>query len=432
MNTRTRFKLPSLHVLAAGLTLFIISGTNFAAVDAPYEVGTWANFCQGAVSHTFDDNTAGQTSTAQPLFDEKKFHMTLFTVSSSMNPNWTNLKKAFEKGHEIASHSVTHGGTMPDAECPTSQKAIQQNVPGEKCITIAYPNCNIPNPQTELKKCYVAGRICDNQIASKTPADFYRVVSMMGGTAGTNTASGFNSKADEAATKGGWLVWCHHGVGNDGHGYSNTATDALKGNITYLDQNRAKIWTAAFGEVARYIKERDAASVTKKDSTDNGITISVTDNLPDSIYNYPLSIRRPLPSGWTTAVVTQKGKAVDDSIITVNSKQYVMFQAIPDGGDVVISKSGTAVIHRSSTRIDDGIAPVTRQKSTLIIDARRFNGEGTTVTLFDLTGKVLSRYALHAGETSVELSPIGITTTAFIATIRGNGTTWSGMFMPQM
>ena len=40
--------------------------------------------------------------------------------------------------------------------------------------------------------------------------------------------------------------------------------------------------------------------------------------------------------GVTTAVVTQKGNAVEDSIVTVNSKRYVMFKAVPDGGDVLI------------------------------------------------------------------------------------------------
>jgi len=402
-----------------------------AAVDAPYEVGAWGNFAQGAVSHTFDDNTAGQTSTAQPLFDAQGFHMTLFTVTQSMNPNWNNLVKAFEKGHEIASHSVTHAGTMPDAECPTSQKTIWQKVAGEKCVTIAYPNCNIPNPQTELKKCYIAGRICDGQIASKTPSDFYRVGAIMAGSAGTNTASGFNSKADEAATKGGWLVWCHHGVGNDGHGYSNTNTDALKSNLEYLATNRNKIWTESFGNVARYIKERDAASVTKKDSTDKGITLSVTDNLPDSTYNYPLSIRRPLPTGWTKVVVKQGAKEVEDTIVTVNSKQYVMFKAVPDGGDILIS-NGDIVAVGTERRAFGTSALVTRQNFTLTLNRDYFDGNKVVVTFFSISGKVIGRRVLGKSESGIDLRDQHLTKSSFIVKVADGKKTCSDLFMPQM
>lgn len=151
---RNRFTALSL-LLSSAVTISVT-----AEVETPFNVCTWENNCKAAVSHTFDDNTAGQTGAGQEAFDAKGFKMTLFTVTGSMNPNWTKLNDAFAKGHEIASHSVLHGGTMPDNECPTSQSTIREQVPGEKCITIAYPNCNIPNPQTQLKMCYIAGRVC--------------------------------------------------------------------------------------------------------------------------------------------------------------------------------------------------------------------------------------------------------------------------------
>lgn len=161
-----------------------------AAPVAEYEIGKWADFCQGAVSHTFDDNTAHQTDSGQALFDAKGFHMTLFVITGQVT-DWAKYKAAFAKGHEIASHSVTHPGTMPDAESAPSQAAIKKSVPGEMCASIAYPNCNIPTPTTtSLKKCYIAGRVCDGQVGPKTPVDFWRVSCKMAGTGGSNTYSG--------------------------------------------------------------------------------------------------------------------------------------------------------------------------------------------------------------------------------------------------
>lgn len=428
MNKNRLFEVAALFSAASVFSVF-------GAVETPYEVGSWANFCQGAVSHTFDDNTGGQTSVAQPIFDAKGFHMTLFTVTGSMNPNWSNLNKAFAKGHEIASHSVTHPQTMSDNECGTSQTTIKQKVAGEPCITVAYPNCNIPNPQTQLKQCYIAGRICDSQIASKTPADFYRISAIMAGSAGVNTTNGFNDKANQAATNGGWLVWCHHGVGNDGHGYSNTATAALQGNIDFLYENRGKIWTETFGNVARYIKERTAASVTQKSSDDHSFTISVTDNLVDSIFNYPLTIRRPLPDGWVEGdvIVTQDGEEVEDTVVTVSGKKYIMFKAIPDGGDVIISDGANAVL-RGSSRIGNGFqSPViVRQNSMLMIDHNQFNGSELTVTICNLNGRVLSRYTLAQGRSSITLPMDKISQSAFIAKISGGGKTYIETIMPQM
>ncbi|HEX3019029.1 MAG TPA: polysaccharide deacetylase family protein [Chitinispirillaceae bacterium] len=417
------------RIIASALLLssaVVISVT--AAVEAPFTVCTWENDCKAAVSHTFDDNTAGQTGAGQQAFDAKGFKMTLFTVTGSMNPNWNNLKNAFEKGHEIASHSVSHGGTMSDNECPTSQSTIKEKVPGEKCITVAYPNCNIPNPQTQLQKCYIAGRICDGQIANKSPSDFYRIGAIMAGSAGTNSTSGFNSKADEAASKNGWLVWCHHGVGNDGHGYSNTNLDALKGNLDYLDNNRSKFWTATFGSVARYIKERNAASLAVKTTAANSITISLTDNLVDSVYDYPLTIRRPLPDGWTDAVVTQGTEEVDDTILTVDGTKIIQFKAVPDGGDIVI-ESGTMVKNRALKSANSNL--LTFNNSTLSIDAAQFSGSTIAVSLFDLKGKLFAKYSVNKSASRVSVPLGAFSNSLFVAKITDGNVTVVSRCMQQ-
>jgi hypothetical protein len=54
-----------------------------AAGEPSFEVGTWGNFCRGAFTHTFDDNTPNQTKIAQPLFDARGFHITLFAITGS-------------------------------------------------------------------------------------------------------------------------------------------------------------------------------------------------------------------------------------------------------------------------------------------------------------------------------------------------------------
>lgn len=417
------------------IALFVLSQTLlfsvFAVVEQPFEVGTWAHFCKGAVTHTFDDNTQGQTTIAQPLFDAKNFHMTLFTVTGSMNPLWSNLKNAFAKGHEIASHSVTHPGTMSDAECPTSQKTIKQQIAGEMCVTIAYPNCNIPTTQTELKKSYIGGRICNGQIVNKSPSDFYRIGSIISGSAGINTVDALNSKANDAVSQNGWCVYLHHGVGNDGHGYSNTPTSVFQGNLDYLDQNRDKIWTESFGNVIRYIKERDAVSLSIKSSDNSSIVVTITDNLPDSIFNYPLSFRRPLPTNWTDPVITQKGVAVKDTIVTVNNSKYVMFEAVPDGGDVEIRSQAVAVLSYDSP-LSGRSAVLAQRNASLLIDHRQFSSTELSVTFFTVTGRTIAQYNLSNGESRIALPLTKMNRSACIVTITGSGKTFTKTFIPPM
>ena len=89
----------------------------------------------------------------------------------------------------------------------------------------------------------------------------------------------------------------------------------------------------------RYIKERNAVNVAESSNTGDSITLQVTDTLDNTIYNYPLTIRRPLPAGWLAVKVSQNGLPVNASIMKVNSVKYVMFDVVPNGGDVVLSKT---------------------------------------------------------------------------------------------
>lgn len=413
-------KLVNSAVLMSSALIFSSS----AAVEEPFEIGTWGNFCKGAISHTFDDyptsSTNQQVASGQAAFDEKGLPMTLFVLPSSCNDgNWNSLKAAFEKGHEIASHNNEHNSN-PSGLKP-SQNTIKSKVPGEMCVSIAYPDCNTPGDAAVLQT-YIAGRNCNGQVNPKSPSKFAQIGSKMFGTCGgcPNSADDLNSFADQAANSNGWAVTCHHGIGSDGHSWAVTNLDAMKQHLDYLDKNRDKIWCETFGNVARYIKERDAASLTVESSEQNSITVKLTDNLPDTIYNYPLSIRCPLPEGWTTAMVTQDGEEVEDSILTVYSKEYLMFKAVPDGGDILI-QSGTMV--RNLASVSATSKPILLNKSGLSIDANQFSGSTIAVSLFDLRGKLFAKYSLNRSSSVLTIPVSALTSSAFVVKVTDGNTT---------
>ncbi len=315
-------------------------------VDQPYEIGTWHDFRKAAVSFTFDDNCPNQYSVAIPMFNEFHFKFTLFTVTGSSwvwPADWHALQNAAAEGHEIGSHTVTHRSfadiddSQEAVELRDSQNQINTNIPSQKCITIAYPS-NIPGNKSICRQYYIAARSGSNAIESSTPPDIMTIGSFNCGTLGpVKTSDDFISMTRSAIGPTGWCVYMLHGIDNDG-GWSPVTTDVLRQTLQYFNQNRNYYWVETFGHVVLYIQERDAASVKERSVEENRISLQVTDPLDNDIFNHSISIRRPLPQGWTSASVTQNGQTVDAKIIQADNVRYVQFDAVPDNGEVVISK----------------------------------------------------------------------------------------------
>jgi peptidoglycan-N-acetylglucosamine deacetylase len=312
-------------------------------VDSPYEVGTWSGFKPGAVSFTFDDGCLNQLAVALPMFNQYGYKMTLFTVIN-WGPNWTALQTAASNGHEIASHTMSHADfsttteTGQNTELKNSQDAINGHIGGQHCITIAYPNCHLGNTAL-CNQYYMAARGCSGVVEASTPSNFMNISSIVCGTQGSvKTALDFKAKADAAVASRGWVVFLIHGIDNDG-GYSPITTATLKGALDSLSSHREKYWVSTFGNISRYILERNCVSVKELSNTDSLITIQVIDTLDNVIYNYPVTIRRPLPLNWTSASISQNSKTINAQILEISSVKYVLFDAVPDSGDITIRKS---------------------------------------------------------------------------------------------
>ncbi len=328
-------------LLAASVASAAFAGT----VNSPYQVGTWQGFSTAAVSYTFDDNCGNQYSVAVPMFNAKGFKLTLFTVSGWAG-DWSSVKSAAAYGHEIASHTVDHAdfnssSTDQTSECRDSQSAINSNVTSQKCVTLAYPYGSAGS-ESITSQYYIAARGVYGAIESSTPSDFMGIAGIICGDAGTTD---LNGSADSAASSGGWCDFVIHGIktssNTNGDGYSPLDSSALQSSINYMDSNRGKFWVQTFGNVVRYIRERNDVSVSETASSSSSLTVSVTGSLDSSIYNFPITIRRPLPSGWTTAAATQGGKDLGAQIVSVNGTQYVMFDAVPNGGNVTVSSGNS-------------------------------------------------------------------------------------------
>ncbi|WP_320052767.1 polysaccharide deacetylase family protein [uncultured Acetobacteroides sp.] len=314
----------------------------------PYEVATWPSFRQAAISYTFDDGCPNQFKVAIPMFDEFGFKATLFMVSSWVT-SWTELQAVAANGHEVASHTVSHPNLaniplqQQIVELQNSKSTIESHISGIRCLTIAYPFC-APGIDSVCRQRYISARGCQGFIEPKTPGSYLNVSSVpCGSLAGVKVFDDFKVNFDKAAAANGWCVFLLHGVDNDG-GYSPIASAELRRSLAYLSERKGTFWVTTFANATLYSKERDAVKVSEISASKKAIKLQVTDTLPDSIYCYPITLRRPMPQGWPSAKVTQGKRDVATRVARVGATAYLIFDVVPDAGEVKLARCSTPAI----------------------------------------------------------------------------------------
>ena len=169
-----------------------------------------------------------------------------------------------------------------------------------------------------------------------SPASRMRISSFVCGTESSNkTTSDFNAIAERAVNENGWAVYLFHGIDNDG-GYSPIESAELRNHLQYLHTNKEKFWIETFVNVTKYIKERQAASIQQSVSKKNLIAANLTNNLDNSIYNYPITLKKEIPLSWNKITIMQNNIPIDFKIITESSKKYAIINAIPNAGEIQI------------------------------------------------------------------------------------------------
>ena len=343
--------------IAAVATGMFMAGSAFAQTA---EIGTWAGFRKGAASFTFDDGAPSHVSDAGPMFKKYGYKAT-FNVVVNWNPNWSGFQGLADEGHEIASHSNTHGQNMSGEEA-SSKKAISDKIKQKYgIITVAYPNCNVPN-ESAVKQNYIVGRICNgswkgmnDEMGKDGPSNWAQVPATMTGAEGQlKSTNDFTGRMQKVIQSNGWAAFLTHGFQGKNNGnatYSPTDINAIDGALKWAQQNDKDIWVAPMGHVAMYLKERKASKVEASSSGGN-ITVKLTHNIKDNVsdYDYPLSIR--VKYDGSKAEVKQGDAKLESKI----DGGYVYFDAVPNAGDIVISGGDAPKPESSSSQPESSSA----------------------------------------------------------------------------
>lgn len=316
-------------------------------------VATWHEDRKAAVSLTFDDNHPVQLEHALRELNQRNLKGTFFVITGmaywgnqdGWEPfNWSRTRPMVDAGHEIAGHSVTHVGQDIN-EVKQCIDTLRRYIPEKKWWTWAYPGGNTRH-QSEVMKYTVAARGYSIAIVEdSTPVDIYNVktTGILGTTANINTA----------LSKRGWLVETLHCISSNTlrceHGHNTLLNDFVR-HLDTLVMMKDQLWIATFGDVARYLRQRNAAQVRLVSSTTTQRVFSLTDTLPNDAFDLPLTLKMTLPSGWEGCEVVQAN-------VTTSAKiqgNTALFHAVPDRGEITVRRSG-ATRTRGASEVARGV-----------------------------------------------------------------------------
>jgi len=274
-------------------------------------------------------------------------------VLQEAGDTWDELRRDAAKGYEIASHSITHA-SMPGLdsvnivyELEKSKEEIKNQmgeqytfsteVPygyeNERVMQIAYKiypalRNRMPEPWlTEL-----------DRPSRKTPA--VNKLDYVQWQRECNTHSPLplmKSWVDTAVKRRDtWLVLVIHGV--DGLGYEALPSTMLDEYFQYIKSKNNNLWIATFGEVTKYMREREAANVKDTRKKDR-ILITLNHPLDKSMYNIPLTLRTNVSAHWKHANVKQGNHLQKIAVANDAGGASVQYQAYPNEGVISITGS---------------------------------------------------------------------------------------------
>ena len=340
-------------------------------------IALWEDDKQGAFSITADDGHfediwrwneimerwgGGITMCISPIFAD-------FATKADKNGNtYADLIRA---GGEVQSHSLAHAGGGVRAAWTTAdyffdlyesrdlvQKVLMDLGVDDISISQTYLNADGTWPADYVRKFYSAAR--NGSVISASPPDYAALASASSFEGMNidvsileliNPAVKNGTAADSNNRYGGMSGRLVHQI----HDSKSTQEDGgLQAGLyyserlewvfeNYMHPNRSILWYGTLSDMSNYAQERDSATLVVDEATGDSVKFTVTDYLDDTYFHYPLTVKVKLDDSWTQLTATQAGGPTDVQVLKRGGNVYAMVKAVPDAGQVVLSKSGAAV-----------------------------------------------------------------------------------------
>jgi len=331
-------------------------------------VATWFQFKKAAYSVTLDDGTLDQYIVAWPKLEELGIKGTFFLAASLVDKglwddhgttremmNWSQAQEIAASGHEIGSHSFNHLDLSKEdidynKELQGSRNYIEEKLRDVKVETFCWPHWRETPKVMEIAADYYISARSGNGIISyylnrkggipgETPDNMYRINAL--GFTNSQKETDWKNLIEQAYLQKGWFVTSYHGFKNEtikerALGWNPINVETFEESLQYI--RNKKFWIATFGDVSKYIYERNRGELHIKNKTFS-IEITLDDKLDDTIYDHPLSVSFKKPEKWQTIEVLNETK---EKVVFTEKQGIIYINILPDGKSIEIKPLLTA------------------------------------------------------------------------------------------
>jgi hypothetical protein len=252
-----------------------------------------------------------------------------------------------------------------------------------------------------------------------TPDDLLPVGQI--GVVSSTTTALLNAELDGAIAHGTWALEMWHGC--DGLAWEPPPCAVYDQHCAYVGSRSDEVWCASFQQATKYIYERTDASIDVTSVEESHITVSLTDNLDDAIFDYPLTLRTVVPDSWLDVLVRQDDRTQNVTPQDESGTRCIYYDAVPDRGEITIQHKGEPVAARALGQAQGRRLSAAWDTGRLRLDLPAECGNNCTVRLYDCRGRVVySRTVRRATKAEIPLRAAGIRPGTYVVTAEAAGT----------
>ncbi len=343
-------------------------------------ITTWADDRNAAFSFSFDDGFISQYENVREILNQNNFNGTFYILPPFLTDSlpgiwrygtWPMFLQMSSEGHELGSHTLHHdslpqlpvGDTLTPGtihyELYHSKRMIEERNSYRKCITFAYPFA-VHNPLVDslagiyYESARVAGNIANQSVIN---GDDWLTLSAyeVGFSMPRNTPdddidelNSFIAWISSTIANGEWGIHLAHEVVPFSEinaliaagAYEPISNEWLTSLCDWLStkRNNNELWVESIADVTKYVKEREDFYYNIMSQSNVLIEIEAGDDLPDDIYNYPLTAHITVPPDWEYVKLEQGSRSDILQAFILDTSTVVMGNIIPDDGILKLTK----------------------------------------------------------------------------------------------
>ncbi|MEN8121152.1 MAG: polysaccharide deacetylase family protein [Bacteroidota bacterium] len=315
--------------------------TPFLYTEGTVRIAKWKGDKKAVVTLQFDDSTPGQATLGVPALNKRNIVGTWYINPgrAEFNTYINNWKSAQSGGQELANHTMSHTGAS------TYNEVIYEVGDASKIIWGMRGHENFGSliafnrgggtswNEDDLAKVLEEYKNIDRQSYVGIPV---KALSVPSGSDANKMFEIVPYYLNDSI-----IIRIHfHGIaaenGNPPYDYGNGAVwiNEFEEFLDKLVEVKDDIWIGGYIAVYKYIKERQTASISITQLSDDRFTIELTSEMDAKYYNEPLTILAYLPQEWEDCLIKHNGCEKSHEV----QNNVLMFDAIPNKGEISLTK----------------------------------------------------------------------------------------------